>query len=95
MVMHCPYVAAIAGSSPVKSIDKMNDEDILRVMLKQEMKLALDQFKTAYKKVSKGIEKIYTEANLTNDLKEVQRLHSKFFGYIQKSKNAKDKWKDL
>ena len=68
------------------------EEDILRVALKQEMKLAIDQFKVVYKKASKGIENIYTEANLTNDLKEVQKLHTKFFGYLTKSKNAKEKW---
>ena len=73
----------------------MNKEnDLLRVALKQEMKLAIDQFKIAYKKVSPGIMKIYTEANLTNDLKEVQKLHARFFGFIKKSKNAKDKWKE-
>lgn len=72
----------------------MNKEnDLLRVGLKQEMKLAIDQFKIAYKKVSPGIIKIYTEANLTNDLKEIQKLHTRFFGFIKKSKNAKDKWK--
>ncbi len=71
---------------------KENDE--LRVILKQEMKMALDQFKQVYKKASKGIEKIYIEANLTNDLKEVQKLHTKFFGYLLKSKNAKEKWKE-
>ena len=69
------------------------ENDLLRVTLKQEMKMALDQFKQTYKKVSKGIEKIYTEANLTNDLKEVQKLHTRFFGYLTKSKNAKEKWK--
>jgi len=73
----------------------MNKEnDLLRIALKQEMKMAIDQFKVTYKKVSKGIEKIYTEANLTNDLKEIQRLHSRFFGYLTKSKNAKEKWKE-
>jgi len=70
------------------------ENDLFRVALKQEMKMAIDQFKVAYKKVSKGIEKIYTEANLTNDLKEIQRLHSRFFGYLTKSKNAKEKWKE-
>jgi hypothetical protein len=71
----------------------MNKEnDLLRVALKQEMKMAIDQFKVSYKKVSKGIEKIYTEANLTNDLKEIQKLHTRFFGYLTKSKNAKEKW---
>jgi len=72
----------------------MTDENNLRIMLKIEMKLALDEFKKSYKKISKGIEKIYTEANLTNDLKEVQKLHIKFFGYILKSKKSKDKWKE-
>ena len=71
---------------------KENDE--LRVTLKQEMKMALDQFKQTYKKVGKGTENIYTEANLTNDLKEVQKLHARFFGYLTKSKNAKEKWKE-
>jgi len=70
------------------------DKEILRLTLKQEMKLALDQFKLVYKKASKGIEKIYTEANLTNDLSEVQALHRRFFGYLTKSKNAKEKWAD-
>lgn len=71
----------------------MTDENNLRIMLKIEMKMALDQFKQTYKKVSRGIEDIYTEANLTNDLKEVKKLHIKFFGYLTKSKNAKEKWK--
>ena len=68
------------------------EDDLLRLALKQEMKLAIDQFKATYKKTSKGIEKIYTEANLSNDLKEVQRLHTRFFGYLTKSKNAKEKF---
>lgn len=71
-----------------------NEEDHQRVLLKQEMKMALDQFKVTYKKVSKGIDKIYTEANLTNNLKEIQKFHTRFFGYLTKSKKAKDKWKD-
>ena len=70
------------------------ENDLLRVALKQEMKIAIDQFKVVYKKVSKGIEKIYTESHLTSDLKEIQRLHSRFFGYLTKSKNAKEKWKE-
>jgi len=71
----------------------MKQEDLLRVILKWEIKMAFDQFKVVYKKVSKGIANIYVEANLTNDLKEIQRLHSKFFGYLTKSKKAKEKWK--
>lgn len=69
------------------------ENDLLRVALKQEMKMAIDQFKDVYKKVSPGIKKIYTEANLTNELKEVQKLHTRFFGFIKKSKNAKEKWR--
>ena len=72
----------------------MKEDDILRLALKQEMKLAIDQFILVYTKASKGIENIYTAANLTNDLKEVQRLHTRFFGYLTKSKNAKEKWND-
>ena len=70
----------------------IKENDLLRVGLKQEMKMAIDQFKQAYKKVSKGIDKLYTEANLTNELKEVQRIHTKFFSSIKTSKSAKDKW---
>lgn len=72
----------------------MMEKDQLRVLLKQEMKMAIDQFREKYKKVSKGIEKIYTQANLTNDLKEVIKLHKRFFGYLIKSRNAKEKWSD-
>lgn len=63
-----------------------------QALMKIEMKLALDRFKTIYKKASKGIEKIYTETVLTNDPKEVERQYKRFFGYIQKSKKAKEKW---
>ena len=59
------------------------EEENLRLILKQEMKLALEQFK-----------KFYLEANLTNELKEVQKLHARFFGSIKTSKKAKEKFKD-
>ena len=59
-------------------------------LMKIEMKLALDRFIQYYKKASKGIEKIYTDAVLTSDLKEVQKLHARFFGYVKQSKNAKE-----
>lgn len=36
-------------------------------LMKMEMNLALERFKVIYKKASKGIEKIYTEAVLTNE----------------------------
>jgi len=62
-------------------------------LMKIEMKLSLDRFIQYYKKASKGIEKIYTEAILTNDFNEFEKQYKRFFGYIQKSKNAKEKWK--
>jgi len=68
----------------------MTDEIMQITLMKIEMKLALDRFIQYYKKASKGIEKIYTDAVLTNDLKEVQKLYIRFFGYILKSKNAKE-----
>ena len=68
----------------------MTDEIMQIALMKIEMKLALDRFIQYYKKASKGIEKIYTDAVLTSDLKEVQKLHTRFFGYILKSKRAKE-----
>jgi len=65
---------------------------MLRIMLKKEMELAHARFVLVYKSISKGLTKIYTEAMLIEDLKEVQKLHSRFFGYIKKSKKAKEKW---
>ena len=73
----------------------MTEKDDLRVTLKLEMQMALEEFKRTYKKVSSGIDKIYSNAVLTDDLDEVQNLHKKFFGYILKSKNAKTKLREL
>ncbi len=70
----------------------MQGKEELRVLLKQEMRLALEQFRQHYKKISKGIEIIYTQAMLSTDSKEIQRLHTKFFGFITKSRNAKEKF---
>jgi hypothetical protein len=69
-----------------------NEEDLLRIALKQEMELAHSRFTIVYKKISEGLTRIYTQAMLTNELIEVKKLHSKFFGFIKKSKNAKDKF---
>jgi len=70
----------------------MENKQIQMVMMKLEVKLALDVFKEKYKKISKGIENIYADLTLTNDFNEVEKHYKRFFGYIQKSKNAKDKW---
>ena len=62
-------------------------------LMKIEMKLALDRFTKYYKKATKGIEKIYTNAILSNEPSEVEKEYKKFFGFIKKSKNAQEKWK--
>ena len=62
-------------------------------LMKIEMKLALDRFSKYYKKATKGIEKIYTEAILSNEAGEVEKQYKRFFGFIKKSKNAQEKWK--
>ncbi len=72
----------------------MNDKQMQMALMKIEVKLALDIFKERYKKVSKGIEKLYADVILTNDFSEVENNYKRFFGYIQKSKNSKEKWKD-
>ncbi len=72
----------------------MKDEENLRLILKNEMELAHLRFTIVYKKVSKGLTKIYNEATFSNDLKEIQKLHARFFGFIKMSKNAKEKWKE-
>lgn len=62
-------------------------------LMKIEMKLALDRFTKYYKKATKGIEKIYTDAILSNELNVVEKQYKRFFGFIKKSKNAQEKWK--
>ena len=71
------------------------ENDNLRVMLKLEMKLALEEFKKAYKKTPKGIERIYLEANLTKNLVVIRRLHEQFFRYLLISHKAKEKFKQV
>lgn len=62
-------------------------------LVKIEMYLALERFSKYYKKATKGIEKIYTDAILSNEPNEVEKHYKKFFGFIKKSKNAQEKWK--
>ena len=78
---------------------RMQEKNTLE--LKQEVKLAFDIFKETYgkeankikgKKVSLGITKLYQNIMFSADLKEVKKFHNKFFGYLKKSKNAKEKW---
>lgn len=72
----------------------MTDKIMQTALMKIEMKLALDRFIQYYKKSSKGVEKIYTNAVLSNDFKEVQKQYSKFFGHLKQSKFYKEKWKE-
>jgi hypothetical protein len=73
----------------------MSDKDTLRILLKIEMKLAVDEFKRVYKKVTKGVDKIYSKANLSSDLKEIQKLHAKLFKHISQSVTWKEKFEDV
>lgn len=70
------------------------ENDLLRIGLKQEMKIAFEEFKRAYKKVTKGVEKIYSQALLSGELKEVQKLHSKLFKHISQSLTWKNKFSE-
>ena len=72
----------------------MTDKQQIMALMKIEMKLALDRFIQYYKKSSKGVEKIYTDAILSNDPKEVEKCYKKFFGHISQSKFYKEKWKE-
>jgi len=65
-----------------------------QVLMKQEIHSALEVFKKRYSKTSKGIENIHNEIMLSNNLDKIEKLYGKFFGYIQKSKNAKEKWEE-
>ena len=71
----------------------MKENDLLKlVLMKQDVKLALEVFKKKYNKVSKGIQKLYEEIILSDDVNKVQKDYVRFFGYMKKSKRAKDKW---
>jgi len=57
--------------------------------IKQNVKIAYEEFEKKYKKSTKGISNLKTEIMLSNDLKEIQNLTARFFGYITKSIRAK------
>lgn len=52
------------------------EKQIQMALMKIEVKLALDIFKEKYKKSSKGIEQLYSEIILTNDLEEVKKNYT-------------------
>lgn len=70
------------------------DKQIIVSLMKIEAKLALDVFTKHYKKATKGIQKLYVDLVLSKDYNEVIRKYRRFFGYIQKSKKAKEKWEE-
>lgn len=59
------------------------------VLIKQNVKLAVDQYQKAYKKTPKGILKLANEILLSDDIKTIKTLAPRFFGNITKSLNAK------
>lgn len=63
-----------------------------QVSMKQEVKLALEVFTSKYQRVPKGIQSIYEDMMLSNDIKEITKAYTRFFGYLKKSKRAKDKF---
>ncbi len=71
--------------------DNLNE----RFFLKKEAELAYFIFTKRFKKTPKGIHNIYEELCLSNDTQNVKALHTKFFGYLKMSKNAKEKWKNV
>lgn len=64
------------------------------VLMKIEAKMAVEEFRKRYKKATKGIEKIYSDMVLSNDFNFVKKSRARLFGYIMKSKKAKEKWKE-
>ena len=73
----------------------MTDKLMELSLMKLNVMLAMTEFKKQYKKVSKGIDGIYAKIMLSNDWAEVTQLYTKFFGYMLKSKRAKEKWRDV
>jgi len=65
------------------------DESSKILTIKQNVKLAFDEFVSKYKNASKGISELKTMIILSNDLKEIKLLEGRFFGYITKSLRAK------
>ena len=63
-------------------------------LMKIEVKLAYDLFSKDKKKVTSGIKKLYQDILLSNNSKQIEKDYKRFFGYIQKSKKATEKWKD-
>jgi len=59
------------------------------LIIKQNVKLAFDEFISKYKNASKGISELKTMIILSNDLREIKLLEGRFFGYITKSLRAK------
>ena len=64
------------------------------VQMKSEVRMAIEIFRLKYKKVPKGINRIYEDMILSNDYEFVKDKYNRFFGYIKKSKRAKEKWDD-
>ncbi len=68
-------------------MEKINHQEIIAI--KKNVAIAFEEFRSKYKKVPSGIAEIKTRIILSNDLKEINALENKFFGYITKSLRAK------
>lgn len=66
--------------------DKLKEQ----ILMKLEMELALNRFKTIYKKIPKGIVKIYNDCILSKKFSLIKKQYSKFFQHIKQSKFYKD-----
>jgi len=73
----------------------MKEDHLKMLTMKQEARLAVEAFKAKHGKVSKGINQIYFNILLSNNQKEIEAEYGRLFGYIQKSKKAKEKWRNL
>jgi len=68
----------------------MKETDYLKIVaMKLNIRIAYAEFKERYKKVTEGIENLKTMALLSDNLKEIETVSGKFFGYITKSLKAK------
>jgi len=66
-----------------------------RVLLKIEAKYAMEIFKEKYRKIPIGIKNIFQNLMLTDEFEKVKKEHKRLFGYIKKSKRAKEKFSEL
>ena len=65
----------------------------LIIHIKQDVQLVYKAYLHKYKKIPRGIQELYYDIMLNNDLRLVKKSYAKFYGYITKSINAKERYK--